>query len=62
MPILILWGEYDFAVSKSQRNEIIMEINASNLTNIIFPESGHYMMFHQPDLFATSILDFINNL
>ena len=61
LPILLLWGEYDFSVSKTLRAEVIANIPVK-ATSISFPAAGHYIMFHQPDLFATSIKDFIESL
>lgn len=62
LPILFLWGEYDFAVSETLRDEVISKVDAQYITNITFPASGHYMMFHEPDLFATSMINFIDGL
>lgn len=62
IPTLILWGKYDFAVSKKQKEEIISKIGTTKLTTVEFKGSGHYMMFHEPNLFATSILKFMNSL
>ncbi|QZT38818.1 alpha/beta hydrolase [Halosquirtibacter xylanolyticus] len=61
-PILTLWGKYDFAVSASQKKEVEGVVDANQITNIVFPASGHYMMFHEPALFAKSINDFIKTI
>ncbi|MDC1105479.1 alpha/beta hydrolase [Prolixibacteraceae bacterium] len=61
-PILILWGKYDFAVSASQKKEVEKVAEKNQITNIVFPASGHYMMFHEPALFAKCIDDFIKSL
>ena len=62
MPCLVLWGKYDFAVSKTYRNELLQNIGSKNVTSIDFNASGHYMMFHEPDLFAKSVIDFVGTL
>lgn len=62
LPILILWGEYDYAVSKTLRDEAISNIASSQVTNVLFDASGHYMMFHEPDVFANSMKNFIESL
>lgn len=62
LPTLILWGKYNFAVSKKQRDEVITSIGTTKLTNIEFEASRHYIMFHQPAKFATSVVDFIKTL
>lgn len=61
LPTLMLWGKYDFAVSKSMQDEINMHSSAP-VTKIDFNASGHYMMFHEPILFAQSLKDFISKL
>lgn len=62
MPCLVLWGKYDFAVSKTYRNELLQNIGSKKVTSIDFNASGHYMMFHEPDLFAKSVIDFVDTL
>jgi pimeloyl-ACP methyl ester carboxylesterase len=62
LPVLLLWGEYDFAVSKTLRQEVLDNIGSQEVTNITFPASGHYMMFHEPTLFTSSMKDFIQGL
>jgi pimeloyl-ACP methyl ester carboxylesterase len=61
-PVLFLWGKYDFAVSKKLRDSLIPKLTANKITNISFDASGHYMMFHEPTKFSTSITDFIKTL
>lgn len=60
MPCLVLWGKYDFAVSRTYQKEFLKNIGSKDVTNVDFNASGHYMMFHEPDLFAKSILDFMS--
>lgn len=62
IPCLVLWGKYDFAVSKEYKNEFLKNIGSKNVTNINFEASGHYMMFHEPNLFAESVGNFIKSL
>ena len=62
IPCLILWGKYDFAVSKTYQQETIQNLGSKNITSINFNASGHYMMFHEPDLFAKSVIDFVGTL
>lgn len=61
-PSLFLWGKYDFAVSSKQRDEAITNIGSTIKKNIVFDASGHYMMFHEPDKFAQSIIEFMKGL
>lgn len=61
-PVLILWGKYDFAVSKQIRDKAIQNLTNAQITNILFSASGHYMMFHEPDLFASSVKTFLGSL
>jgi pimeloyl-ACP methyl ester carboxylesterase len=62
LPVLLLWGQYDFVVSKTLREEVLNNIGSENVTSITFQSSGHYIMFHQPELFAISIKNFIEGL
>jgi pimeloyl-ACP methyl ester carboxylesterase len=62
MPCLLLWGKYDFAVSKTYRKEFLANIGSKEVRSVDFNASGHYMMFHEPDLFAKSVIDFLNLL
>lgn len=62
LPTLILWGDYDFAVSKTIRDEALQNLSSAKVTNVNFHASGHYMMFHEPELFANSMKDFIAKL
>ncbi|MCD0467205.1 alpha/beta fold hydrolase [Flavobacterium sp. ENC] len=59
MPCLVLWGKYDFAVSRTYQKEFLKNIGSKDVTNVDFNASGHYMMFHEPDLFARSVIDFM---
>lgn len=61
-PTLFLWGKYDFAVSSKQRDEVINTIGSSVKKSVVFDASGHYMMFHEPEKFAQSVIEFINSL
>ncbi len=61
-PVLFLWGKYDFAVSKQLRDALIPKLTTNKVSNINFPASGHYMMFHEPTLFAKSIRGFVEAL
>ena len=61
-PILVIWGKYDFVVSKKLRDELLMHLQSTSLTNAELSASGHYMMFHEPMEFADHVLDFMDDL
>lgn len=61
-PVLMIWGKYDFAVSKQIRNKALLNLTNAQVTNIEMLASGHYMMFHEPNLFATSVTNFLKSL
>jgi pimeloyl-ACP methyl ester carboxylesterase len=61
-PVLMLWGKYDFAVSKQIRDKALNNLKNAQVTNIVFTKSGHYMMFHEPELFASSVNSFLGKL
>ncbi len=62
MPSLFLWGKYDCAVSNQLRVEAMANIGSSKKVFKEFTASGHYIMFHEPDIFANSVVDFVNGL
>lgn len=61
-PVLVLWGQYDFAVSKQIRDAALANLTKAKVTNVLFRNSGHYMMFHEPEEFARSIISFLGTL
>jgi pimeloyl-ACP methyl ester carboxylesterase len=60
--VLVLWGQYDFAVSRRMRDEAVQNLTSSTITSVRFSASGHYMMFQEPVLFASSINTFLSRL
>lgn len=62
IPTLFLWGKYDFSVSNQLRIEAMSNIGSSKKVDIGFAASGHYTMFHEPNVFSQSVVDFIDNL
>jgi len=62
IPVLLLWGKYDFAVSKQLRDELMGVLPPAKLTSVTMQASGHYMMFHEPELFASYIKQFMDKL
>ena len=62
MPSLFLWGKYDCAVSNQLRVEAMANIGSSKKVYKEFTASGHYIMFHEPNFFANSIVEFVNSL
>jgi pimeloyl-ACP methyl ester carboxylesterase len=61
-PVLMLWGKYDFAVSKKIRDKALIHLTKAQVTNVLFDKSGHYMMFHEPDLFSSTVNNFLQKL
>lgn len=62
IPTLFLWGKYDFAVSNKLRIEAMSNIGSSKKIFKEFTASGHYIMFHEPDIFAKNVVDFVDSL
>ncbi|PIF45505.1 pimeloyl-ACP methyl ester carboxylesterase [Chryseobacterium sp. 52] len=62
LPTLLLWGKYDFSVSKQLRNQVLQLSGANNIVSVEFNSSSHFTMFQEPDLFAGSIKTFIEGL
>lgn len=62
MPCLLLWGKYDFAVSRVYQGEFLANIGSKAVTSVDFNSSGHYMMFQEPVLFTKAVVDFMGKL
>lgn len=62
LPTLLIWGKFDYAVSKQQRDEVLAKSGSKSLKSVELNASGHYMMFHQPEAFADAIIEFIAGL
>lgn len=62
LPTLVLWGKYDYSVSKQIRDQLLNLSGSSNLVSVEFSASSHLPMFQEPDAFAEAIENFIEGL
>lgn len=60
IPSLVLWGKYDMVVPVEFAQEAFDNLGANEKELVIFEKSGHSPMFSEPDLFAETVLAFIN--
>lgn len=60
VPCLFLWGKYDFVVPPQLGIDALNQVNTTDKELIIFQYSGHSPMDNEPDLFVSSIRDFVD--
>lgn len=56
---LIIASEYDYLTPVYE--QIYLNDNIKNSKLIVFPNCGHASMYEQPELFASTVLGFVNN-
>lgn len=61
LPTLVLWGKYDFSVSKQIRDQALANSGSKKLVSKEFMASSHLPMFQEPDEFAVAIENFIKS-
>lgn len=60
IPSLVLWGKYDMVVPPKFAQDAFDGLGSTSKKLVIFQNSGHTIMNHEPDLFADEVIDFIN--
>jgi pimeloyl-ACP methyl ester carboxylesterase len=56
MPVLAIGGEKSFGANEAA----VMRNAASNVTELVIPNAGHWLMEEAPDATITAIHDFID--
>lgn len=59
LPILLLWGKYDFVCPIGLANDIKNNCNSKDITTKIFNNSGHSPMFSEPVAFWNSVASWV---
>jgi len=59
-PCLFLSGKYDFIVPPQLGVDAFNEVSTAFKKIVIFNQSGHSPMNHEPELYVTEIADFVN--
>lgn len=59
IPSLVLWGKYDMIVPPKFAQDAFEGLGSASKELVIFQNSGHTIMNHEPDLFAQEVIDFI---
>ena len=61
VPVLIMYGQYDFICPKELGNDFYNRIGSSDKKIVISPVSGHNIMLQDEVLFTNEINNFIGS-
>lgn len=61
IPSLVLWGRHDMVVPLGFAQEAYENLGTTEKELMIFEKSGHSPMFTEPELFAETVIQFINS-
>lgn len=59
VPVLVLWGKYDFVCPQELGDDFFMKVSSSEKSKIVSPVSGHNIMFQDEKLFCDAIAAFV---
>ena len=59
IPVLVMWGKYDFTCPLSLGEDFYKRINSSDKKLVISPQSGHNMMLQDEKLFCDEVAEFV---
>lgn len=59
IPSLLIWGQYDFTVPSGSGVHALNNLGSSYKHLIIMPQCGHIPMNNNPDLFAQTVISFV---
>jgi len=59
IPSLLIWGEKDFSSPDSLGRNALYYLGTTEKELITFPNSGHYPMNDNPEVFQTEVMEFI---
>ena len=59
-PTLILWGDHDTILSRSDQEALTAAINGSKL--VVYSRSGHALYWEEPERVAAELVAFIKSL
>ena len=62
IPSLLIWGKYDFIVPMASGQHALKELGSSIKELAIMPNSGHTPMNGNTDLFAETVIRFIEKV
>lgn len=62
IPCLLIWGKYDFNVPSPLGTEAMTKLGASYKKFFLMPNSGHSPMNGNTDLFAQTVIEFIEDV
>lgn len=61
LPILLLWGKYDFVCPPGLAEDIETHVKSMDIHKVIFEQSGHSVMFSEHELFWSEVIDWVRN-
>jgi pimeloyl-ACP methyl ester carboxylesterase len=61
LPILLLWGKYDFVCPTGLAEDIETHVKSMDVHKVIFEHSGHNVMFNESELFWSEVIDWMRN-
>ena len=59
-PTLIIWGDKDSIISRSEQETLLKRIGGSRL--VVYPGAGHALYWEEPDHVALDIKAFLEDL
>lgn len=59
IPTLLLWGKYDFVCPVGLRDEIAGTISSTDITSVVFNNSGHSPMRNEPTAFWQTVTGWV---
>ena len=59
IPVILLWGKYDFVVPPSTTNDFERLVGSTDVTIVIFDHSEHTPFATEPEKFAESVVAFL---
>lgn len=61
LPILLLWGKYDFVCPPGLAEDIEANVASQDVHKVIFEHSGHGVMFSERELFWSEVVGWLRN-
>ncbi|HEY5463632.1 MAG TPA: alpha/beta hydrolase [Hanamia sp.] len=62
IPSLLIWGKYDFTVPVGSGIHALNNLGSANKQLVIMPQSGHVPMDGNTDLFAQTVIEFVESV
>jgi pimeloyl-ACP methyl ester carboxylesterase len=60
IPVLILWGKYDFICPKELGDDFLLRISSTEKSMVVSPVSGHNIIWQDEKFFCDEVAKFVN--